>query len=536
MADDLEQAARHRRFAVDEPGAWTTVYSFRNDGDASYFSALSPVSRRTQALADPGWDLSIGAGGPGFSQSCSDGEPETEYHRWGGRDGVEPLVLHRQFHGARPSYLEVVEEFRLFHNLYWDATASCFVKPYDDGTAETAVEMRPEKVLIRTKLLRQYQAARQLDLLTFVDSRAHAGSADAPLPPEQTWRTDSVHAVRYRGAIMARPITRYLGTRVFPAPPVEKSGVWPYEDADTHFPDFVIGEGAHGEEIRHSCDPDRLANYFRANPDAPHYLTPIHFRREVLQRYYSNPELYQVADGSLTCAGLWTVSIDNDSTDGVIVFLGDLGRDLPSRERDYWRTFNVAPARGMSDTCVRRAFLGEFSDPQAPDLIFRRTYDTFRTDWLQGAGYPLLRDLSGPDRALPQQLRVPLSGSQNEFEEAIRVLAKLLCDALDDKAIQRRLPNKVHDEKSIAKLGRLLAAEGYPGTERAIAFLQRLQALRSKTAAHLKGSNYDEELTRLIGEADLTAAVVALLQDGRSMLESLIDWKRTGSGTGARND
>lgn len=73
--------------------------------------------------------------------------------------------------------------------------------------------------------------------------------------------------------------------------------------------------------------------------------------------------------------------IDNDSTDGVIVFLGDLGRDLPARERDCWRTFNVAPARGMSETGVRRAFLGQFADPQAPDLTFRRAYDRFRTEW-----------------------------------------------------------------------------------------------------------------------------------------------------------
>jgi len=355
MPDDLEQVETHRRFAIAEPGAWTTVYSFPvgRRSDASYFSAFSPVSRRSQALADPDWDLSIGAGGPGFSQTSRDGEPETKYYRWGGADDVEPLILHRQFHGVKPSYPEVIEEFRLFHNLYWDPTASSFVKLYDDGTAELAVEMRSDEVRIRTKLLRQYQAARQLDLLTFVDSDSDADPPDAPLPCEQTWRTDSVHAVLYPNTMTRPPSTRYFGTRVHLAPPVEKSGVWPYEPADTHFPDFVIGEDADGEEVRHSCDPAQLANYFGANPDAPHYLTPVHFRRDVLQRYYSYPELYEVTDGGLSCAALWSVRIDNDSIDGVIVFLGDLGRDLPARERDHWRTFNVAPARGMSATGVR---------------------------------------------------------------------------------------------------------------------------------------------------------------------------------------
>lgn len=61
-----------------------------------------------------------------------------------------------------------------------------------------------------------------------------------------------------------------------------------------------------------------------------------------------------------------------------MVFLGDLGRDLPSSERDYWRTFNVAPAGRMSETAFRRSILGQFTDPKSPDLQFKWTYQRFR--------------------------------------------------------------------------------------------------------------------------------------------------------------
>jgi hypothetical protein len=60
-----------------------------------------------------------------------------------------------------------------------------------------------------------------------------------------------------------------------------------------------------GKPVRHTCDPDKLANYFGKNPEAPHYLTPVFFRAEVLEKYYADPGKYSVEDGSLRCGRLW---------------------------------------------------------------------------------------------------------------------------------------------------------------------------------------------------------------------------------------
>jgi hypothetical protein len=527
MAHDLEHLATHKRFAVSEPETWTTAYSFPRDGDedVTFWCAFADPQLRARALSDPGWDLTIGSGGPGFSKSWDDKGPVITYDRWGGGDGVEPFVLSREFYGARPGFLEVVEEFRLFHNLYPNADGTRLMKPHDDGTSEEAVEIGPDTVRVRTKHLRQYQAARQLDFLWFVDARAAADPPDAALPAAHEWKTVLLNAVRYPNTLPSTPITRYLGTRVFPPPPVERAGVWPYETPDNNFPEFIVGEDGDGSEVQHSCDPAALSNYFGANPGEPHYLTPVYFRREVLQKYYNNPELYTVRDGRLICVSLWSVAIDNDSPEFVVVFLGDLGRDLPSRERDYWRSYNVPPGKGMSETGVRRAFLGQYADPQAPDLTFRHTYQAFGKAWTEAAGFPLLREPAGPDRSLPDRLRIPLSDSNTEFEEAVRILAKILCDALNDKELARRLPDKIPKEQSISKLERWLTAESYPHTQRDVAFLRRLQALRSKTAAHLKGSAYDQDLAKLLGNERGEAAVRTLLQEARTMLESLIEWR-----------
>jgi hypothetical protein len=61
-----------------------------------------------------------------------------------------------------------------------------------------------------------------------------------------------------------------------------------------------------------------------------------------LQKYYNNAELYTVTEGSVSCKARWHLRLDNDHSDYLAVFLGDLGRDLPEPERQYWKGFNIA--------------------------------------------------------------------------------------------------------------------------------------------------------------------------------------------------
>lgn len=524
----LSQEDVQKEFLTLDRGQWTTVYrSWYGDEESNggIYCGLAAPDYRERALSGSTWDLRVTDSRPGFSQGPGENsELVTKYHREGGESEVEPLVLLREFHGARPGYLEIVQEFRLFHNLWWDSKRHAFMKIHEDGTEEVAFEVSDSEVRVKTRLLRQYQAARQLDLLLFIDSVRHASSEEVVLPEEESWKDERLCAVRYTNTILSRPITRYLATRVVPPPPIERCGIWPYEETDDHFPAFVIGYDDEGEEIRYSCNPDALANYFGANPEAPNYLTPVHFRREVLQKYYDNPEKYSVEDGYLRCSGLWGLRMDNDSPERVVVFLGDLGRDLPKSERDYWRSFNVAPEGSMSQTGTRRAFLGEWANAQAPDLMFRHLYRKFLDDWQEREGWTLFREPVGSDANLLQQLRIPLSESQTEFEDSIGILAKLLGDGLNDKEIQSRLLSRVKDEKSIGKFERWLRQEGYEHVDRDTKLLRDIQALRSKVAAHRKGSDYEQTLTKILGGQRGRAAVIMLLKRANMFLVGMQEW------------
>ena len=333
----------------------------------------------------------------------------------------------------------------------------------------------PRACVCARKYLRQFQAGRQLDLvlrvssLVYVDDPDEVAQLGEVAPPSD--RDDMRLSVHVSDEVHGRkrPSSHLLGRKVLKAPPRAKAGVWPFDKRKGTFYEFIIGENTDGEPAMHTCDPERLNNYFGKNPGAPHYLTPVYFRREVLKRYYEQPEKYSIEDGYVYCRGLWRLQLDNDHPEHVMVFLGDLGR-LHESERSYWRTFNVAPTGDPSRTLITRAFRGECADPEASDLRFKSAYGRFNTKWRERFGWALFKEPEPDDAHVLQRLRVPLDESQPEFENQVMGLAKVLVDALNENEIQKQLPSKVKDEKGISKLERWMSQEQYPLVERDIAF------------------------------------------------------------------
>jgi hypothetical protein len=455
-AEHLRQRDVRAAFRENGSGQWTVLYDEIEGGGRriGLFSALATPELRAKVLERSSWDLSKGDGGPGFVQDHHEGREQTRYLPYGSDDGIEPLVLHRYFYSIRPSYNELVQEFRLFHNLS-DAGDGRLLEIADDGTDILAAEVFPNRVRVLTRLLRRFQAARQMDVLLFIDSTEREGGKRHVDNEREEEREELLRATFYVGEIAGMPFSRYFGKRVLRAPSQSESGMWPFDEADTYFPDFIIGVDEHGEPIRHTCDPDSLSTYFDTNPVAPHYLTPVFFNREVLRKYYERPERYAVGDGSLSCRGLWSLRMDNDHFEHVMVFLGDLGRDLPSpSERDYWRSFNLLPASPqMSETAFRRNLLGQWAGAQSQDLTFRHRYQEFGERWSERFGWQLYRSPGAGDHHLLNAIRIPLGEGDAEFEGQLLNLARLLIDSLNDAELMKHItpPPTDKDVKSISK-------------------------------------------------------------------------------------
>ena len=486
---------------------WQTLYFSDNLPPHRFgmWCALLDEDAAIRALGHDSWDLMIGDGRPGFSQSWSGGREVTTYHRFGSCNGVRPLVLYRSFHGAFPQYVEVDGEFRLYHDLAEDKARGLLLSFDASGREIEVVRVKPHDVRARLKYLRQFQAGTGLHLGIYVDSVRYSKIALASIQADERERVKIDGMLRWRRNIAEcdfmddhKTFSRLLCKVVLAPPSQDKAGTWPFEGADDErVVTFIIGVDGDGNAIEHTSDPDMLANYFGANPGAPHYLTPVYFRREVLAKYFAEPERYSVSDGRLSCLSLWSCQIDNDLNSHVVVFLGDLGRDLPYDERLHWRQFNVPPEGGVSETNFRRSFLAQFADAKAPDLTFRREYVDIMRDWEKAHGWPLFLAPSLGDMHLLDTVRVPVTNSQAELDEQVGHLTKLLVDSLNEKELAIRAGALEAGAKGIAKFAGFLETTHFPEGQSVVQLLRDLQTLRSTGSAHRKGSAYEKIVAKL---------------------------------------
>lgn len=483
-----------------------TLCSAVGDGDrrlAQYCALLEPTDVAT-ALKDFSWDLRKGEGRPGFSLRSQGDEEVSTYHRFGGPGRARPLVHYRSFNGAFPPYCELDEEFRHYHNLAEDKGRGLLLSFDDSGREVEVATSAAGEVVVHRKYLLQFLAGTGLALALHVESTRYSRLPITEVP--EAWRRtehtgESLIWHRVIAEAHQKPgfstLSRILAKVIILPPEREKAGIWPFEPEDDREVRFIIGVDEEGRSVEHASAPDTLDNYFGANPGAAHYLTPVFFRREVLKRYFDEPARYAVSDGRLRCLDLWSCQIDNDLDDHVVVFLGDLGRDLPYEERLHWRAHNVPPAGGISATNFRRSVLSQFVDAEAPDLVFRREYERIGPRWERRHGWALFLAPSGGDAHLVGTVRIPATDEQPEFDEQVLVLTKILVDALNEKELAARSGDLPERAKGIAKLEGFFTKTGFPGTAEAIRFLRDLQELRSTGSGHRKGAGYSRALRQL---------------------------------------
>jgi hypothetical protein len=484
---------------------WVTVYEqhrTETENDA-FFCALMPLEGVSEALKDPSWDLRIGAGGPGCMNFCISGTERTEYFRYGNNQGLEPLVLCRSFLGGQQSTIEIAEEFRLFHNLLHDDRNGRYVKFDGNGDEEDVVLVLDNQVRIRLKHLKQFLTIKDMALAVFFDRARFSALAmeDLGLEHESNSVANKDHCYlasiadfRHAGLRKEKKITigQLLGKKIVLGGRKEQSDFWPYDDKKKEFAEFIMGSDEDGNDLVYTSDPEALANYFGKNPGAPHYLTPVHFRPEVLDKYFSNPEKFSVEDGYLRCGGLWGLQMDNNNDKYVVVFLGDLGRDLHYSEQLYWKSFNIQPQGPISQVQWKRGFLAEFADPDKVDLKFKSVLSQFREKWRNRFGWDLLQPFSEKDMHYEKALHLPSKEDHAEFDPQVLALTKLLIDSLNEVEIEKALPNSSLGMKGISKLAEFLNVNGVQGYETHVRFLRDLQDLRSTGVGHRKGKNYEK--------------------------------------------
>lgn len=516
------------------PAELVTVYSttYPDGGHSAFYCALIPHDRIDDALSSTGWDLKHGQGLP-----CSNGSyrfPETlQYLRFGNSDGIEPLVVDRSFSGSRDDYLEISEEFRLFHNLYHDRQRDEYIKMDEGGNEIVVAVVEPKLVKIRMKELRQFLAIKEMYLSIQVDCAVYSRyrleelgiTADGrDLKQDLACWNLSISSTDIIGGPGRRTLSSLQGKRLIAPLPKANSGFGDFaEPGGCQYVDYIIRMDDHGNDVVHTCDPDALANFFGRNRGAAHEVTPVSFRRQVLDKYYQEPSKFKIEDGYLSCASLWDLRIDNHHDDKVCVLLRDLAY-LPFSEQLHWRSYNFASASGYSEVAVRRNFLAEWVESDQPEHAFQEKYLELTRVCQENLGWQFLLPLKGADAYHLQSIRVPSTNEQRDFDGLALGLATILVDSINVQGLKSLIPQYEYDGKSISLLSAVLEAYDVGEIDDHIDFIRNLQGLRSSGAAHRKGSRYVDIAQRFgIGDHDLRTVFAEILWKAVAFLDRLIE-------------
>ena len=515
-----------------------TVYLSDYGGGHCYdiYCALVPHAQVDRILSNPFWDFPHRYGMPG---AVKHHDGKVEYLRYGAQDGVEPLVIARDFFEIRDNYAEICEEFRLFHGLYHDRKTDQYIKIDADGEEHLVAVVKPNRVEIRLKEIRQFLAVKDMTLIVQFEFQEYSKYSLDKLgltKGESRKRDNHTHWEQRYGdfnpPVDHHAFSRVVGKRLVDPLPKSKSGFWGFaEEPKKKHLEFIISVDKNGDEITYTSNPDALANSFGANPEAPHYLTPVHFRKKVLDKYYQQPSKYSVRDSILWCGTLWNMSLDNDHDSKVCAWLGDLGRDLPYGEQLHWLADNIPPEGTVSNTYYQQQILAKATDSDRPDHLFKKSYHSLQKVCEEFLGWQLLLPLTPDDEHHFQRLRIPSADEQSDFDDLVLSLTKILIDSLNEKHLNKLIPVEKQSglDGSIARLEVALASCGVEGASDHVSFLRKLQSLRSTGTAHRKGHKYQKVATDFgVESTSLRTVFAGILGHALAFLEYLIGVVRSG--------
>ena len=524
--------------------------------DYFIFSALIPPDQIERILSD----RHISSGDPENMDGMpaayrSDRESPVKYFRWGVDEdmyGSESLVISRQFSGVKEDYIEISEEFRLFHNLYHDRKTNTYIKIDDAGSEKTVAIVKPSEVQIRCQEIRQFLAIKEmyLSMLFEFDEYSTYSLQELGLSEDEPCkftRQDLMFCRHHYYVIPPslssfplyqgfRSASRLRGRRLIEPLPKSKSGLGDFAEK-RRYAEFIVDVDENGDEVPHTCNRYKLGDYPGENSDVAWKLTVVYFRKQVLDKYYSEPSKYTVEDSMVRCGSLWSMKIDNHAPDKVCVFLDELGIHLPYEEQLHWRANNIPPAAGVSETFYRRMVQGKWANSDQPDILFKQSYEQLQKACDERLGWQLLRSLGSEDEYRFQRLRVPVNNEQCHFDDLVQDLQTILIESINVKPLKRLLPApekaNLKVKRSIEILGVVLSFYSIEDADRRISFLQKLQALRSEGSGHRKGRGY-QKIAKYFGVDSLgqQEAFIAILEQALDTVDFLISVVQSGKLSG----
>lgn len=497
--------ARRLHDIDSSPSGWVVVEEHFStpDGHGGRGCVLIQAGNEDAALRDTTW-IGGDLGGfsvwssPGSKGDCDNGLGEE-------REGVitEFFIQVREATGATVSQIDVSLPFLWF----WDAFRVPNGWHYVSAAGREHELIRYEcsdsawKVEVRVQELRAFLKTYDKSAIVQVDYviEAEEGGFDRVDDDfHNEWAHVEFHAVADFLTGSDRPsMSRLFGQYVLAGQTTARRPRWEERHSATDYPSFIYGTDTEtGELLTHTCNRNELGTYFDKDNSRLHYLTPIYFKRAVLQDYAAEPGRYRLTPFRLSCFNLWGVDISINSVGLVEVYLGDIGSKIPHEEWGHWRSYNVPPEGEMEEGRFRRDFLNQWASSPDPIGDLRRAREQANGAARATLGGDLWRSLPADLEVQYQSLMGPLTDDASALLGPLLVVAKVFIDGLDSKLIKKAVGEAERDKKSLALLRELLTSRGDRADSSKV--LRDLYAMRSRGGvAHLTSSDTVAALAEL---------------------------------------
>jgi hypothetical protein len=452
---------------------WLKIYengSKSLDDSANIYCCLISNDKVENYSKDYHWPLSMGREGkPSVYGDNSYKTYEDE--------GLEPFLLYKSFSIQETSikYLDVAEEFVLYFRLYEkgnDKQNRTFYYVTDYGELDEVLIIEPKLIKVKIKYLKEYITMRDMTFVVCYDFMRLLEKT--PREWNIKHKDDIIKESDFIYSELIRNVTNQTQSWV-----KGKVFIRPNNTKKSHFDlgaskneSFIIGTDEEGELIYENCG-ETDGNHFKIT----------YFNKEVLNKYYNEPQKYEV-DGFSVASKFFRLKIDNNVDDYIPVFLSNL-RMLPEMEQLHWKQYNLTPKEGMtlSRTYYRTMIEGKWTEkPETVDLFFKSKYKSFNENWEDKFGWKLYKPLSEKDEYLFTALHKISSNNVKAFCEQTLTIVKLTIDRLNEKELGKglELDPKI---KGIAKFEKFLESKKMHIPDM-FEFLRNLQNLRSGLIAH----------------------------------------------------
>ena len=414
-------------------------------------------------------------------------------------NGGEQLVFARYFEGriGNKNNYEILQKFVHILGLHYMAerNAYCVLNEYGDIEEAIRIDQNPGKngssgttiITIKRNLIDKYAVLTDTVLVCTFDFTRFRLSNFSGWSDGGGVKRFAHDDLIYKLHIQPGYASYMRGVQIIRAQTSKESVAREFsfgEQPNRQYASFIAHDFKNDRIVEISCSPDQTTNYFTKS-DLPFELSPAFFRPEVLVRYKSDSEKYQVKERSISCRGAWYLSgYDINEAGQVHAYICDL-RDLPYEEQLYWKAHNEAPKGPIS----KRAFTADFEGSWKMDYDPLVSLKERLREWNRNS-FPwwTLRNEN-----LLDQVHYPVTSSADEWANEMLQLDQLVVEGVEKQWLKQQalILGRTPDIKigSLKFIEECLVGIGFEveDARQIISPFSELHLLRSKLKGHASG-------------------------------------------------